>query len=85
MRHDGYASDSAVLDDDDDTWIVNPTSGQVRNSRRFISVFLLLIIYNCKLIFHFTPIFLFPLLLATTLAVLPSVTYAVINFVTIPH
>ncbi|KAK9295997.1 hypothetical protein QLX08_009847 [Tetragonisca angustula] len=30
MRHDGYASDSAVLDDDDDTWIVNPTSGQTQ-------------------------------------------------------
>ncbi|XP_006609704.1 tensin-3 [Apis dorsata] len=28
MRHDGYASDSAVLDDDEDTWLVNSTSGQ---------------------------------------------------------
>ncbi|CAD1480293.1 unnamed protein product, partial [Heterotrigona itama] len=31
IRHDGYASDSAVLDDDDDTWIVNPTSGQTQS------------------------------------------------------
>ncbi|XP_029671169.1 tensin-1 isoform X5 [Formica exsecta] len=28
LRHDGYASDSAVLDDDDDTWIASSTSGQ---------------------------------------------------------
>uniref|UniRef100_V9I7Q0 Tensin n=1 Tax=Apis cerana TaxID=7461 RepID=V9I7Q0_APICE len=28
MRHDGYASDSAVLDDDEDTWLINSTSGQ---------------------------------------------------------
>lgn len=30
MRHDGYASDSAVLDDDEDTWLINSTSGQVK-------------------------------------------------------
>lgn len=30
LRHDGYASDSAVLDDDDDVWTVNPMHGQVR-------------------------------------------------------
>lgn len=29
LRHDGYASDSAVLDDDDDVWTVNPMHGQV--------------------------------------------------------
>ncbi|CAL1685719.1 unnamed protein product [Lasius platythorax] len=28
LRHDGYASDSAVLDDDDDTWAVSSISGQ---------------------------------------------------------
>ncbi|XP_011630707.1 tensin-1 isoform X9 [Pogonomyrmex barbatus] len=28
LRHDGYASDSAVLDDDDDVWAVNSASGQ---------------------------------------------------------
>ncbi|XP_018407077.1 PREDICTED: tensin-3 isoform X5 [Cyphomyrmex costatus] len=28
LRHDGYASDSAVLDDDDDGWTVNSVSGQ---------------------------------------------------------
>ncbi|XP_031788600.1 tensin-1 isoform X11 [Nasonia vitripennis] len=28
LRHDGYASDSAVLDDDDDVWTVNPMHGQ---------------------------------------------------------
>ncbi|XP_017766737.1 PREDICTED: tensin-1 isoform X11 [Eufriesea mexicana] len=31
LRHDGYASDSAVLDDDDDTWVVNSTSGQTQS------------------------------------------------------
>jgi len=31
LRHDGYASDSAVLDDDDDGWTANFVSGQVRN------------------------------------------------------
>nr|XP_034178407.1 tensin-1 isoform X3 [Osmia lignaria] len=30
LRHDGYASDSAVLDDDDDGWAVNSTSGQTQ-------------------------------------------------------
>ncbi|XP_017788943.1 PREDICTED: tensin-3 isoform X2 [Habropoda laboriosa] len=30
LRHDGYASDSAVLDDDDDTWATNTTSGQMQ-------------------------------------------------------
>ncbi|XP_029051306.1 tensin-1 isoform X9 [Osmia bicornis bicornis] len=30
LRHDGYASDSAVLDDDDDAWVDNPTSGQTQ-------------------------------------------------------
>ncbi|CAK9812755.1 TNS [Anthophora plagiata] len=30
LRHDGYASDSAVLDDDDDTWATNSTSGQMQ-------------------------------------------------------
>lgn len=30
LRHDGYASDSAVLDDDDDTWTAGSISGQVR-------------------------------------------------------
>jgi len=33
LRHDGYASDSAVLDDDDDTWAGSPISGQVRAIR----------------------------------------------------
>jgi len=33
LRHDGYASDSAVLDDDDDTWAGGPISGQVRAIR----------------------------------------------------
>lgn len=33
LRHDGYASDSAVLDDDDDTWAASSISGQVRNSQ----------------------------------------------------
>ncbi|XP_070149986.1 tensin-3 isoform X4 [Polyergus mexicanus] len=28
LRHDGYASDSAVLDDDDDTWVASSISGQ---------------------------------------------------------
>ncbi|XP_018306950.1 tensin-1 isoform X7 [Mycetomoellerius zeteki] len=28
LRHDGYASDSAVLDDDDDGWTANSVSGQ---------------------------------------------------------
>nr|XP_012229575.1 PREDICTED: tensin isoform X3 [Linepithema humile] len=28
LRHDGYASDSAVLDDDDDTWAASSVSGQ---------------------------------------------------------
>ncbi|XP_018346573.1 PREDICTED: tensin-3 isoform X4 [Trachymyrmex septentrionalis] len=28
LRHDGYASDSAVLDDDDDGWTANSISGQ---------------------------------------------------------
>ncbi|XP_014473623.1 PREDICTED: tensin isoform X2 [Dinoponera quadriceps] len=28
LRHDGYASDSAVLDDDDDTWTAGSISGQ---------------------------------------------------------
>lgn len=32
LRHDGYASDSAVLDDDDETWIPHSVSGQVRHS-----------------------------------------------------
>ncbi|XP_033209428.1 tensin-3 isoform X6 [Belonocnema kinseyi] len=27
LRHDGYASDSAVLDDEDDIWTINPVSG----------------------------------------------------------
>ncbi|XP_071867691.1 focal adhesion protein tensin isoform X5 [Bombus fervidus] len=31
LRHDGYASDSAVLDDDDDTWVVHSTSGQTQS------------------------------------------------------
>ncbi|XP_076679397.1 focal adhesion protein tensin isoform X11 [Andrena cerasifolii] len=31
LRHDGYASDSAVLDDDDDMWTVNSISGQSHN------------------------------------------------------
>ncbi|XP_076634098.1 focal adhesion protein tensin isoform X10 [Colletes latitarsis] len=31
LRHDGYASDSAVLDDDDDAWIPNSVSGQSHN------------------------------------------------------
>lgn len=30
LRHDGYASDSAVLDDEDDIWTISPVSGQVR-------------------------------------------------------
>lgn len=30
LRHDGYASDSAVLDDDDDGWAPSSVSGQVR-------------------------------------------------------
>lgn len=30
LRHDGYASDSAVLDDDDDMWTGSSISGQVR-------------------------------------------------------
>ncbi|XP_026827223.1 tensin-3 isoform X11 [Ooceraea biroi] len=29
LRHDGYASDSAVLDDDDDSWAASPISGQL--------------------------------------------------------
>jgi len=33
LRHDGYASDSAVLDDDDDTWAASSVSGQVRNQK----------------------------------------------------
>ena len=36
MRHDGYASDSAVLDDDEDTWLVNSTSGQVKKREEMI-------------------------------------------------
>lgn len=32
LRHDGYASDSAVLDDDDETWAPHSVSGQVRHS-----------------------------------------------------
>ncbi|XP_012140408.2 focal adhesion protein tensin isoform X8 [Megachile rotundata] len=31
LRHDGYASDSAVLDDDDDTWVANSSSGQTQS------------------------------------------------------
>ncbi|XP_076634087.1 focal adhesion protein tensin isoform X1 [Colletes latitarsis] len=31
LRHDGYASDSAVLDDDDDAWIPNSVSGQMQS------------------------------------------------------
>ncbi|XP_076679387.1 focal adhesion protein tensin isoform X3 [Andrena cerasifolii] len=31
LRHDGYASDSAVLDDDDDMWTVNSISGQTQS------------------------------------------------------
>nr|XP_012140415.1 PREDICTED: tensin-like isoform X12 [Megachile rotundata] len=31
LRHDGYASDSAVLDDDDDTWAANSSSGQTQS------------------------------------------------------
>ncbi|XP_076169279.1 focal adhesion protein tensin isoform X15 [Ptiloglossa arizonensis] len=31
LRHDGYASDSAVLDDDDDAWLPNSVSGQSHN------------------------------------------------------
>ncbi|XP_011501349.1 PREDICTED: tensin-1 [Ceratosolen solmsi marchali] len=29
LRHDGYASDSAVLDDEDDVWTVNSAHGQI--------------------------------------------------------
>ncbi|XP_011630700.1 tensin-1 isoform X3 [Pogonomyrmex barbatus] len=35
LRHDGYASDSAVLDDDDDVWAVNSASGQRSSSRKY--------------------------------------------------
>ncbi|XP_054011763.1 tensin-3 isoform X5 [Hylaeus anthracinus] len=31
LRHDGYASDSAVLDDDDDAWMTNSISGQMQS------------------------------------------------------
>ncbi|XP_076242164.1 focal adhesion protein tensin isoform X3 [Calliopsis andreniformis] len=31
LRHDGYASDSAVLDDDDETWTAHSTSGQTQS------------------------------------------------------
>ncbi|XP_076169278.1 focal adhesion protein tensin isoform X14 [Ptiloglossa arizonensis] len=31
LRHDGYASDSAVLDDDDDAWLPNSVSGQTQS------------------------------------------------------
>nr|XP_050862648.1 tensin-3 isoform X10 [Vespula vulgaris] len=31
LRHDGYASDSAVLDDDDDTWIPSSISNQTQS------------------------------------------------------
>nr|XP_033334106.1 tensin-3 isoform X6 [Megalopta genalis] len=30
LRHDGYASDSAVLDDDDETWMPHSVSGQTQ-------------------------------------------------------
>jgi len=36
LRYDGYASDSAVLDDDDDGWVANSVSGQVRNYQRLL-------------------------------------------------
>ncbi|CAL7950478.1 unnamed protein product [Xylocopa violacea] len=31
LRHDGYASDSAVLDDEDDAWPINSTPGQTQS------------------------------------------------------
>ena len=37
LRQDGYASDSAVLDDDDDIWMVNNSHGQV-NDETFIEI-----------------------------------------------
>lgn len=52
LRHDGYASDSAVLDDDDDTWVVHSTSGQVRNKTNFLSYFLFSIISSYRIIFN---------------------------------
>ncbi|XP_012541862.2 tensin-3 isoform X3 [Monomorium pharaonis] len=35
LRYDGYASDSAVLDDDDDVWTANSVSGQRSSSRKY--------------------------------------------------
>lgn len=36
LRHDGYASDSAILDDDDDVWIMSSASGQVKHIKEDI-------------------------------------------------
>lgn len=33
LRRDGYASDSAILDDDDDTWVGSSTLEQVKNRK----------------------------------------------------
>lgn len=52
LRHDGYASDSAVLDDDDDTWVVHSTSGQVRNKTNFLSYVLFSITLSYHIIFN---------------------------------
>lgn len=36
LRHDGYASDSAILDDEDDNWTSSPISVQVSFNKSII-------------------------------------------------